>query len=279
VKLWAVSDLHVRHPDNRRAMERIEAHPEDWLILGGDICETADDLADVLDLLGPRFARLVWVPGNHELWTMPQRETLRGVAKYDALVRVCRARNVLTPEDPYPVFDGDGGPHRIAPLFLLYDYSFAPDGMAPAEAKRWAKEAGLECVDEHLLHPDPYDSREDWCAARCEETEARLMEATAEDELPTVLINHFPLMESHAVLPRVPRFKIWCGTKRTEDWHRRFRANVVVYGHLHIRRPRSADGVRFEEVSLGYPRQWQAHVARVGASKLLVPILPGRART
>jgi hypothetical protein len=55
-------------------------------------------------------------------------------------------------------------------------------------------------------------------------------------------------------LPLVPRFGIWGGTLRTRDWHCRFRASVVVYGHLHIRCTREIDDVRFEEVSLGYPR-------------------------
>ena len=39
-------------------------------------------------------------------------------------------------------------------------------------------------------------------------------------------------------------------------WHIRFRAELVVYGHLHIPRTTHYDGVRFEEVSLGYPREW-----------------------
>ena len=30
----------------------------------------------------------------------------------------------------------------------------------------------------------------------------------------------------------------------------------MVYGHLHMRATRELDNVRFEEVSLGYPRQW-----------------------
>ena len=34
--------------------------------------------------------------------------------------------------------------------------------------------------------------------------------------------------------------------------------SVVVYGHLHIRNTQFREGVRFEEVSLGYPQQWQA---------------------
>jgi hypothetical protein len=54
----------------------------------------------------------------------------------------------------------------------------------------------------------------------------------------------------------VPRFSIWCGTTLTEDWHIRYRAEAVVTGHLHMRHTVVKDGVRFEEVSLGYPRDW-----------------------
>lgn len=57
----------------------------------------------------------------------------------------------------------------------------------------------------------------------------------------------------------------------TEDWHIRFRALAVVSGHLHMRATRWRDGVRFEEVSLGYPRQWE--VSR-GVGEYLRQILP-----
>jgi len=63
------------------------------------------------------------------------------------------------------------------------------------------------------------------------------------------------LRQDLVTIPRIPRFSIWCGTRRTEDWHRRFNARVVVSGPLHVRSTRYRDGVRFEEVSFGYPRQ------------------------
>lgn len=256
MKLWAISDLHVGHRENRHAVQEIPAHGDDWLILAGDLGETTAHLRFIFETLRHRFRRLIWVPGNHELWTVPGVEPLRGVAKYDALVATCREYGVLTPEDPYDLFDDGGQLHLIAPLFLLYDYSFCPDGMTPAAARAWALETAIECADEHLLHPDPYASREQWCAARCAETEERLTQALSTHGGPTVLINHFPLMAGLARIPRMPRFSIWCGTQRTADWHRRFAASVVVSGHLHMPHTRVIDGVRFEEVSLGYPRQW-----------------------
>ncbi len=271
MKLFALSDVHVRHPVNLQALEQLPARPEDWLVLAGDVCETAAQLAQTLDALAPKFARLIWVPGNHELWTLPNEAApLRGQAKYDAMVALCRARNVLTPEDPFPVWPGEGPALTLAPLFVLYDYSFRPADVPEDRALLWAMEAGLLCTDEALLHPDPYPSRKAWCQARVELSEARLAQIPANHQ--TVLINHFPLREEHVRLWRIPRFSIWCGTKRTEDWHRRFRARVVVSGHLHIRATDWRDGVRFEEVSLGYPGQWDPSR---GAQSYLREILPG----
>jgi hypothetical protein len=71
-----------------------------------------------------------------------------------------------------------------------------------------------------------------------------------------IVANHFPLHADLAVLPRIPRFSIWCGTTKTTGWHRRFNFEAVIYGHLHLRSSKRMDGVRFEEVSLGYPKQW-----------------------
>jgi hypothetical protein len=116
---------------------------------------------------------------------------------------------------------------------------------------------GVLCADEVLLHPDPYATRDAWCHARCRLTEQRLDAAIAGCSLPLVLINHFPVKRELAKLPKIPRFELWCGTRFTEHWPVRYRASVVVSGHLHIRASKIIDNIRFEEVSLGYPRQWQ----------------------
>ncbi len=274
MKLYAISDLHVGFEPNRQLWSGLADHPEDWLILAGDLGETDEHLAFTLRIATARFQRVLWVPGNHELWTLPQdRLGPRGEARYRQCVAVCRDHGVLTPEDPYPLWPGAGPPCTLVPLFLLYDYSFRPDDVAEADALDWARAAGIECTDEVLLHPDPYPSRTAWCHARCAAARARL------DELPsthtTILINHFPLRRELARLPAVPRFSLWCGTRLTESWHLDYRARVVVSGHLHIRSTRWIDGVRFEEVSLGYPRQ---RAPGRDLESFLREILPGPAR-
>jgi 3',5'-cyclic AMP phosphodiesterase CpdA len=257
-RLLAVSDLHVRYADNRAIVDGLRPESDDdWLIVAGDVAERVADVRDTLASLRDRFATVVWAPGNHELWTLRDDPVpLRGEARYRALVDMCREVGVHTPEDAYPVWSGPGGPVIVAPLFVLYDYSFhAPGTSTKEESLRRAYDAGVICTDEVLLHPDPYPSRDAWCAARVAWTERRL--AATDPTLPTVLVNHFPLVREPTRVLRHPEFAQWCGTTRTADWHLRFRATAVVYGHLHIPRTTWHDGVRFEEVSLGYPREWR----------------------
>lgn len=274
LRLWALSDLHASHVANRVALESFPAFPEDWLILAGDVTHGVSSLEWCFRQLTPKFRQVVWVPGNHELWTIPTvAPELRGVALYDRLVQIARHHGVLTPEDPYPVVELRGGPALIAPLFLLYDYSFRPLSVRRDEVVRWSEETGAVCSDEVLLHPDPFPDRDAWCAARCEDAAKRL--AACPPDIPKVLVNHFPLEERHAVLPRVPRFTPWCGTRRTRGWYRRFNASAVVYGHLHIRGTKWLDNVPFHEVSLGYPYQWDDRRG-VGAYLREVTLAPRR---
>ena len=93
-----------------------------------------------------------------------------------------------------------------------------------------------------------------------------------------MLVNHYPLQRDHAVLPRIPRFSPWCGTRLTEGWHQRFRAVAVVYGHLHVRCSFEQDGVAFHEVSLGYPGQWNGAIDDYLPSHSLICSTRGRPR-
>lgn len=266
-RLLAISDLHAGHAENRALVERMRpTHDDDWLIVAGDVADRFADVVWALRTLKERFARVIWAPGNHELWTPPNDpQQARGVARYDALVAACRELGVVTPEDPYPVWQGEV---TVAPLFLLYDYSFWPRGAtSTTEALAMARAAGVVGTDEVLLHPDPYPGRAEWCRARVAETERRLAGIAG----PTVLVNHFPLVREPTDVLWYPEFALWCGTTLTADWPKRFNAEAVVYGHLHIPRTTWHDGVRHEEVSVGYPREWSQ---RSTPPAQLRPVLP-----
>ena len=275
-RLLAVSDLHVGYPENRAIAERLQpVTSSDWLIVAGDVGELFADIEHVLTILSRRFARVIWAPGNHELWTHRRDPVrLRGEERYLRLVSVCRRLGVLTPEDPFPLWPGEQGPVAVVPLFVLYDYSFRPDGAgSAAEGLARAQAAGIVSSDERMLHPDPYPSREDWCAARLAVCRQRLAELP--DTMPTVLVSHFPLVREPTRVLRYPVFAQWCGTEQTADWPVRYRAEAVVYGHLHIPRTTWHDSVRHEEVSLGYPREWRRRGSPPVIPRQILPSLAG----
>ncbi|MCA9541338.1 MAG: metallophosphoesterase [Myxococcales bacterium] len=249
MKLWAISDLHLGYAANRDALAALQARPEDWVICAGDVGETVEQLRLALSALAARFAQVIWVPGNHELWTHAADELkLTGEARYRALIDIARQYGAITPEDPYPKF----GDHTLVPLFIAYDFSFAPPEVSDVQA--WAAEDGIHVADDRFWRTDPYPNLAAWCAERLAYSRRRL----AEVEGPTVLINHYPLRRDLIRLDRIPRFVPWCGTRATKDWHQRYRATVCVHGHLHMRATDWRDGVRFEEVAVGYPRHWRA---------------------
>ena len=126
MRLLAISDLHIGYPENRAYADALApADPDDWLIVAGDVGEVFADVGFVLASLANRFARVIWVPGNHELWTLPSDPVaVRGVARYEALVKVCRRFGILTTAFT-PVFK-----HASCQIvFRLFFISF------PADAK------------------------------------------------------------------------------------------------------------------------------------------------
>lgn len=273
--LWAISDLHVHYRSNREALEGLGASgrtAKDWLILAGDIGNTPEELQDVFELFAPRFEKLLWVPGNHELWGNLQDPPRPGPEHYQDLVAMARHFGVQTPEDPILLFPGPELSHPVVLLFLLYDYSFTPPSICPEEAKAWALEERIRCADETWIDPAPYPDLPAWCRARLEVSQETLEEARALRAGPAVLVNHWPLRYDLARVPKIPRFTPWCGTRASQGYPQSLATEVVVSGHLHVRATDYRHGVRYEEVALGYPRHWRPER---GLEAYLRPILPG----
>lgn len=257
-RLFAISDLHLDHRENRAIAEALQPDgPEDWLAVAGNVAHRQADIIDFLSRMRGRFAKVMFAPGNHDLWQVGASER-RGQDRYCHLVERCRAIDVLTPEDPYPLWRDACGAIAVASLFLLYDYTMRPEGSTKAQVLATAR---VVCSDELLLSPEPFPDREFWCAARLDYTAGRLL--ALPDATRTVLISHWPLHPGPVGRLWYPEFGMWCGTRHTADWHRRYRAVSAVYGHLHIPMTEFYDGVRHEEVSLGYPRERAARTRAV----------------
>lgn len=247
--LWAVADLHAAVKANGPKISAIQpANPDDWLIVAGDVAERTELVLQVLAELRGRFACVIWVPGNHELFSRSQ-DRYQGRDKYTELVDGCRRIDVLTPEDPYPVFDGV----TIVPLFTLYDYSFRPQGATVEQAVEAAKQRQVMMTDEFAIAP--FVDIRAWCWDRLAYSIKRLSRING----PTVLINHWPLVQEPTQDLYWSELALWCGTRHTRNWAQRYNARAVVYGHLHMPADTEIAGIRHIEVSLGYPREWERH--------------------
>ncbi len=247
--LWAVSDLHAAVKANGSRIDGIQPEdPSDWLIVAGDVAERTDLVLRVLERLRRRFARVIWVPGNHELFSR-SADRCKGRDKYAELVAGCRSIDVLTPEDPYPVFDGV----TIVPLFTLYDYSFRGPGMTVEQAVEAAREKQIMMTDEFAIAP--FVDIRAWCWDRLAYSIKRLSRING----PTILINHWPLVQEPTFRMRWAEIGLWCGTRHTRTWAERYNAQAVIYGHLHMPGVTEVRGVPHIEVSLGYPREWERH--------------------
>ncbi|WP_295624205.1 metallophosphoesterase [uncultured Corynebacterium sp.] len=245
--LWAISDLHVAVKANKSVVESlVPPNPADWLIVAGDVAERPELVLKTLGELSRRWARVIWVPGNHELFCRGADAHV-GEDRYRQLVDGCRRLGVLTPEDPYPTF----GDVTICPLFTLYDYSWRPAGTTIAEALEMANRSQVVMTDEFAIRPfvDPVL----WCRRRLADTVRRLSRV----EGPTILVNHWPLAREPLGAVYYPELSMWAGSRHTQDWGTRYQARHVIYGHLHIPGTTVVDGVPHTEVSLGYPREWQ----------------------
>ena len=140
MKLWAISDLHVGYEENRRAVQALPSYPDDWLIIAGDTGETPAHLDFVLRTLQPRFAQLIWTPGNHDLWTPRHAAEPSSAASphYERLVVALPQVRRADAGRSVRAWPGDGPTRAIVPTFLLFDYSFRPASVTREEAVAWA---------------------------------------------------------------------------------------------------------------------------------------------
>ncbi len=280
-RLLATSDLHVNRTENEAVVEDLHpTDPGDWLIVAGDVGDRIEHLRRTLSTLAERFARVIWVPGNHELWTRRDEEVdAVGPARYAHLVEVCRALGVLTPEDEWPVWEGDGrtgaGVPAVPALRLLVAACARTwSGSASREALEVAREAGVVCTDEFLMSSDPYPGPPAWCAERLALIRGQRLAARPAG-MPTVLVNHWPLTALPLQVLRHPEFALWCGSAG----HRALAPSSTTRrrwstGTCTCPRTTWEDGVRFEEVSVGYPREWQRHGLVRGPLRQILPAPP-----
>jgi len=134
-QIWLSSDLHAEKEHNWRAIRSFAAHPDDYLVLAGDVAANLEVLEETLRLLASRFKKVFYCPGNHEVWaarsTQPtSSEGSPSFTKLEKVRGICEKLGVsMEPE----LVGGEAGVW-IVPLLSWYDLSLDLTKLQPALA-------------------------------------------------------------------------------------------------------------------------------------------------
>jgi predicted phosphodiesterase len=243
MRIHALSDLHVDYAVNAQWSDRLSRYDytDDVLIVAGDLSHSLPLIARTLRSLTAKFAAVLFVPGNHDVWVIREEPSHTSFAKFDAVCHVAFESGALTA--PYVTSDV-----AIVPLSAWYDYSFGAITAAVREewmdfhACRWP--AGIEAYDVALA----LDRRND-ANVRVE----RQTVISFSHFLPRIDIMPEYIPQHHRRLYPV------LGTVRLERRIRQLGSTIHVYGHSHLNRTVAIDGVTYVNNAFGYP--WETTIA------------------
>jgi predicted phosphodiesterase len=236
MRIFAVSDLHLDYAANRQWLQQLPLHEynDDVLILAGDVSDRLERLEEAFQALARRFSTVLYVPGNHDAWI--HREQARdSFEKLAAVHAAAAAHGVCT-----DIFQA--AEVTIVPLQGWYDYSFgAADDYLKAA---WA--------DYRNCRWPGYDD----AALTRLFTDRNPVSVPAARHL--ISYSHF-LPRIDLMPERIPaqHRKIYpvLGTTILDTQLRRLGSRLHVYGHSHVNRRVTIDGVTYVNNAFGYPSE------------------------
>jgi predicted phosphodiesterase len=243
MRIYALSDIHVDYEANARWVNSLSTseHLDDVLILAGDVSDSLKKLDWCLNAFVRRFFKVLFVPGNHDLWVIRDERRINSLEKFQrvrAIVEQCGAS--------IDVFCKDN--ISIVPLLGWYDYSFGAPGeeleriWMDYNACRWP--AGWDPCDitAYFLNMN--------CCAR---PPAGNMTISFSHFLPRI-----DLMPWYIPLNRRILYPV-LGTTLLETQVRELGSAIHIYGHSHVNRNVNVDGTVYINNAFGYPHE--AHIA------------------
>ena len=277
MRLVLTSDLHVEHHPEVIPLvaERVQALRPDVLIVAGDLTHDLDTLEAALTRLAGAAPRLVFIPGNHDLWCAAEGPNSRDKYEREIPARCARAGVIALQHEPVEldgvVFCGSTG---------WYDYSLRSrelDGTfsrADYERGSWGR---LRWNDkQRIVWPGDDGARLDdvaICDRMVADLERQLADAGAR---PTVVVtHHLPLPELVTSRGELPWDFIngFMGSDRLGAAMQRA-ANVRygACGHTHFRKRAVVAGPRgefaVESSPVGYPREYARYAGLTLAERV-----------
>jgi 3',5'-cyclic AMP phosphodiesterase CpdA len=207
------------------------------LILAGDVTDALGLLDWTLGTLARKFRQVLFVPGNHELWVIRDEQPKNSLQKFHEVRAVVERAGASMERF-------EEGEVTIVPLLSWYDYSFGE----PTDDLRQAWMDFRAC-----RWPAGYTEREiSAYFAGFNEHQAIPAKGTV------ITFSHFlPRID---VMPRgIPgsgrALYPVLGAARFDEQLRRLGSRLHVYGHSHVNRQVTIDGVSYINNAFGYPNE------------------------
>lgn len=248
MRIFALSDIHVDYDANAKWVRNLSRsdYSDDLLILAGDVSHKRELLASCLTAFAERFRKVLFVPGNHDLWVLGESKEKTSLQKFREVGETVKASGASM--EPLSL---DG--LLVMPLLGWYDYSFGEpneelkDIWMDFRACRWPM--GFEAADvaAHFAQLN-----------RVPAMDGAAKVITVSHFLPRIDLVPSYVSKRHRILDPV------LGSTHLEDQLRQLNPVIHVYGHSHINRSVRIDGIRYVNNAFGYP-----HEDVIAAKKML----------
>ncbi len=238
MRVFVISDIHIDYQENRQWLSKLSSvdYVEDILILAGDVTDERKLLEECFYELSTKFLKVLFVPGNHELWVLRDR-TSTSIEKYQQICNLAIENGISL--EPF---------HRdslsIVPLLGWYDFSFAYPNSQLMET--WMD--FRNCVWPN--HLQPINITEYFLGKN------RAYLQTANETL--ISFSHFlPRIDlMPAYIPQSYRYYYPAlGSVLLEKQIRTLKPGIHVYGHSHVNRRVIIDGIQYINNAFGYPSE------------------------
>jgi Icc-related predicted phosphoesterase len=236
MRIFAISDLHIDYKENRDWISGLsgQEYINDVLIVAGDICDKPKELIRTFITLRKKFRRVLFVPGNHDLW-VTRTDCNDSVLSYENIINIAREHDI----DTQPVTMGK---LTIIPLLGWYDYTFGkPTPMLVSSWLdytycKWPGDFKDKDVTSYFLAIN-----EQYLTIKNEKI------ISFSHFLPRIdLMPSFIPLKNRIVYPVL-------GSIHLEEQIRTINPFIHLYGHSHVNQHIVKEGIRYINNAYGYP--------------------------
>lgn len=239
MRVYAISDVHVDYEENLNWVLGLSRHEyqTDILILAGDVTDDITLLDRVFHSLNEKFSKVLFVPGNHELWVQNDEHGC-SLQKFEAIERLCAEHDMAM-----GLFERSGV--SFVPLLSWYDFSF---GQADRHLRRAWRDFRACNWPAHL----------DSDAAVTDYFHDKNKPLLATRNKVVISYSHF-VPRIDVMSERIPEAKRRVypvlGSEKLGLQVSQLKPDIHVYGHSHVNQSIKIDNVQYINNAFAYPRE------------------------